>query len=117
MLKVALLKVPVTDLSRSVAFYEAALGLQAGFVAEAHGWAQLDGAGVPMALYVPGRGGGNRTPGGSVDFHLSHPALDQLSERAATVAPDAAVFVNDDGSASLEFRDPDGNLLKIIQSR
>lgn len=77
-LGVALLKIPVADLSVSVPFYEAALGIQAVFVAEECGWAQFDGATLALALYVPGRGGGDRRPGGSVDFHLDHNRLDTL---------------------------------------
>lgn len=110
-----LVKIPVSDLQRAVSFYEAALDLRAGFVSEKYGWAQLDGASISFALYTPGQGGGNRTPGGTVDFHLSHDRLDALQAMAATVAPDAIIHANADGSRSLEFTDPDGNLLKIME--
>jgi catechol 2,3-dioxygenase-like lactoylglutathione lyase family enzyme len=75
---VALLKIPVTDIDRAVAFYHEAPGLAATFVAGEYGWAQLDGASVAIALYLPGKGGGNRSPGGSVDFHLTHNRLDEV---------------------------------------
>jgi len=115
MLGVALLKVPVTDINRAVGFYEDALGLAARFVAAEYGWAQLDGASVAIALYVPGRGGGDRSPGGSVDFHLSHDRLDELLSTVRRAAPDAEIHDNDDGSRSLEFTDPDGNSIKVMQ--
>jgi predicted enzyme related to lactoylglutathione lyase len=114
MLGVALIKVPVADLARAVAFYEAAFGLQAKTVVEADGWALLDGISVALALYVPDKGGGNRPPGGSVDFNLSHDRIDELLQRVARVDPDAAIRVND-GSRCLELRDPDGNRLKVMQ--
>ena len=113
-LQLAVLKIPVTKLDRSVRFYETALGLKAAFMAEEFGWAQLEGAGVPLALYVPGKGGGDRPVGGSLDFHLGSPALDDLLAAVKTVAPDAALHENADGSRSLEFSDPDGNLVKIM---
>jgi predicted enzyme related to lactoylglutathione lyase len=115
MLGVALLKVPVSDLHRARFFYEAAFGLQAKVVVETYGWAQLDGISVALALYVPGKGGGARAPGGSLDFHLTHPDLDELLERVRRVVPEAAIYENDDGSRSLELADPDGNLIKVMQ--
>lgn len=108
---VALLKIPVTDIDRAVAFYAQALGLTATFVSSEYGWAQLDGASVAIALYLPGRGGGNRSPGGSVDFHLTHNRLDEVQATVRRVQPAAAIHDNDDGSRSLEFRDPDGDLI------
>jgi catechol 2,3-dioxygenase-like lactoylglutathione lyase family enzyme len=112
-LGVALLKIPVSNLAASVRFYERALGLQAKVVVEDYGWAQLDGATVALALYVPGRGGGDRLAGGSVDFHLSTNRLGALLEQALRVAKDAAMHENADGSQSLEFTDPDGNVVKV----
>jgi catechol 2,3-dioxygenase-like lactoylglutathione lyase family enzyme len=115
MLGVALLKIPVSDLERGIAFYEQALGLAAKVVSVDHQWAQLDGASVAIALYAPGRGGGARTPGGSVDFHLTHDRLDELYARVRHVQADARLHDNDDGSRALEVRDPDGNGIKIVQ--
>ncbi len=112
-----LVKIPVTDLSTSVSFYEAALGLRAAFVSDEYGWAQLDGASFAFALYVPDRGGGGRPLGGTVDFHLSHDRLDTLHAGAAKAAPDAAIHTNADGSRSLEFSDPDGNIVKVMERR
>ncbi|EKU96295.1 lactoylglutathione lyase-like lyase [Leptolyngbya sp. PCC 7375] len=116
MLNVTLLKIPVTDLQQSVKFYESVLGLSARYIVEEYGWAQLDGATVAIALYVPGRGGGQRSPGGSVDFHLGHSQLDELKRRASNVTKTVAIHNNNDGSRSLEFLDPDGNEIKIMET-
>jgi len=108
------LKIPVADLARSVRFYETGLGLHPIFQSERYGWAQLDGAAIPIALYVPGLGGGDRAPGGTVDFQLVTEAPEALLDRLRPLTADAALFPNDDGSRSLEFTDPDGNRLKIM---
>lgn len=115
MLGVDLLKVPVSELLPSVALYRAALGLEPAFVAEEYGWAQLEGASVGIALYVPGKGGGARTPGGSVDFHLWTNDLELLLDLARSATETAAIHQNDDGSRSLEPENPDGNVLKIME--
>ncbi|MEM6428017.1 MAG: VOC family protein [Deinococcota bacterium] len=118
MLSLAFLKLPVTDLNRAVRFYTSALPLNVTFAAEEYGWAQLEAGDVSLALYVPGKGGGNRTPGGSVNFQLQHPNVDELLATFKENLPDvkAEIFENNDGSRSLEFADPDGNELKIMST-
>ncbi|WP_299043767.1 VOC family protein [uncultured Tateyamaria sp.] len=113
-LRLALLKIPVSDLARSVPFYETVLGQPAAFVAAEFGWAQFHHPEPGLALYVPGQGGGDRTPGGSVDFHLSAQDIDALRDRIAAIADTARIHENADGSRSLEFKDPDGNDIKIM---
>ncbi|GAB5470873.1 MAG: hypothetical protein Kilf2KO_39030 [Rhodospirillales bacterium] len=117
MLSLALLKIPAEDLGSSVAFYEAALGLTTEFRSEDYGWAQMGGAAVPLAIYVPGKGGGAGTTGAALDFHLSHPDPASLLAAVEAASPDAApqLHRNDDGSTSLEFRDPAGNAVKIMK--
>ncbi|MCY6382326.1 VOC family protein [Hoeflea prorocentri] len=117
MIGVALVKIPVSDVNRSVAFYEKALDLTVLFVAEEYGWAQFEASGMGLALYVPGKGGGERPIGGSVDFHLHHSDLDALLDGMPAEATDAGIHENADGSRSLEFSDPDANLIKIMESR
>lgn len=79
--QLALLKVPVTDIHRSVAFYRDELGFEPQFVVEEFGWAQLVAQELPLALYVPGQGGGSGNVGGSAGFHLMLPpaAFDRLA--------------------------------------
>ena len=57
-LGLATLKIPVSSLSRALAFYEGALGWAPFFRSDAYGWAQLETGGPPLARYVPGQGGG-----------------------------------------------------------
>ena len=116
MMQVILLKIPVSDLTRSVTFYERALGLSASFVAEEFGWAQLEGLSLPLALYVPGKGGGERTIGGSLDFHLACGDLKALREKLPDSARGVGLHENADGSVTLEFQDPDGNEIKVFEA-
>ncbi len=114
-MRLALLKIPVRDLSVAVPFYTALFARAPVFEAAEFGWAQFDMDGLGIALYVPGRGGGDRKPGGSVDFHLWSDGIDELADRLNGYADaGAAVFENADGSRSFECRDPDGNALKIM---
>lgn len=115
--KLSLLKVPVQDINRSVAFYQTALGLQLEFAVAEYGWAQFMAGEIPFALYVPGMGGGNRQPGGSVDFHLQVEDIKALEARIREFDPDleVGIFTNDDGSQTLEFKDPDGNEWKLSE--
>ncbi|MCR9136359.1 MAG: VOC family protein [Alphaproteobacteria bacterium] len=115
MIGLALLKIPVSDLVRSVEFYEKVLGHSAVFTAEEFGWAQFEFADIGLALYVPGKGGGDRVIGGSVDFHFHHPNLDGLQEQLPENADQIGLHENADGSKSLEFCDPDGNVIKIME--
>ena len=112
---ISLLKIPAQDIDSAVAFYQNALGWTLEFAVAEYGWAQLQAGDLPIALYKPGMGGGNRQPGGSLDFHLAVADLDALEARIRAKGPEVEVgiFTNDDGSRTLEFRDPDGNEWKI----
>src|SRR4051812_39447405 len=114
-MKLSLLKIPVQNVDRSVPFYEKGLGLQLEFAMAEYGWAQFMVGEIPFALYVPGMGGGNRQPGGSVDFHLQVEDIKALEARLKDFDPslETGIFTNDDGSETLEFKDPDGNEWKI----
>jgi len=110
-----LLKIPVSDLAASAKFYSEGVGFELEFVVEEYGWAQFEVGGLNLALYKPGMGGGNRKPGGSVDFALGARNLDELLERLKKYDPKlkVGIFKNDDGGETLEFSDPDGNEWKI----
>jgi|GEM_PF-847639 len=116
--KVTLLKIPVSDITVSAKFYAEGLGFEQQFIAEKYGWAQFKAGDLSIALYKPGMGGGNRKPGGSVDFHLSVENLEQLQDRLKHFDPKlkVGIFKNDDGSETLEFTDPDGNEFKISKA-
>jgi|AACY02.2.fsa_nt_gi Predicted ring-cleavage extradiol dioxygenase len=114
MFHVALIRLPVTDISSATRFYSALLEQEPDVEAPEFGWAHYEAAALTLALYVPGQGGGDRPPGGSADFHLAHADLEGLLARIAPHAADAAIHDNADGSRSLELSDPDGNALKIM---
>ena len=54
--QLALLKIPVTEITRSAAFYREALGFEQQFAAEEYGWAQFAAGDLAVALYKPGMG-------------------------------------------------------------
>lgn len=117
--ELSLLKIPVTDIGVSAAFYRDKLGFEQQFVVEEYGWAQFRAGIVPLALYVPGMGGGDRTPGGSVDFQLEGPDLigyAMLLENRGVDIGEGVMESGDDGYF-LEVSDPDGNVLKFVQFR
>jgi catechol 2,3-dioxygenase-like lactoylglutathione lyase family enzyme len=119
--ELALLKVRVSDVTRSADFYRDALGFELLFVAEECGWGQLQAGELPLALYKPGMGGGDGKIGGSVGFHVS-PGLEWFDVLAADLLQRGAIADNrahrgDDGTTFIEVRDPDGNNLKIMRAQ
>jgi len=115
----SLLKVPVSDVVRSVAFYRDAMGFAEGFVAEEYGWAQMSAGSLSVALFVPGMGGGDATLGGSAWFHLAlaAPEFDVLAEclQATEALAEGRVHRGNDGTVFVDVLDPDRNVLKIIR--
>jgi len=115
--QLSLLKIPVSDITRSADFYRDTLKFKPEFVAEKYGWAQFDAGGLPLALYKPGMGGGDGKIGGSTGFHLSLPPQQfdalaaELLKRGVLV--DNKVQRGDDGTTYVQVRDPDGNVLNI----
>ncbi len=112
-----LLKIPVTDLSVSVPFYEKKLHLHKEFVVEKYGWAQFSVGDLSIALYIPGKGGGSSPTNRSLDFHLCLPE-DQFSELAEKLLEQGHLLENmihsgDDGSTFIDVIDPDKNIVKI----
>ncbi|GAB4427650.1 MAG: hypothetical protein Kow002_16620 [Anaerolineales bacterium] len=114
-----LLKIPVSDVERSTPFYEENLGFQLEFVASEFGWAQMKAGENSIALYQPGKGGGKREIGGSVDFHLAmeESAFDAL----AALMKEEGLLVGDmihqgaDGTTFMEIYDPDRNEIKVFR--
>ncbi|MBO6603051.1 MULTISPECIES: VOC family protein [Rhodophyticola] len=114
MLSLALLKIPVTDLDRAKAFYSKLFEATPVFHSAEFGWTQFMLGSLPVALYIPGKGGGAGLPGHDLDFQLFAPDLPALKDRIEQDATGAEIHENADGSQSLEFRDPDGNGVKIM---
>lgn len=117
--ELALLKIPVTSIKHAAAFYGDVLGMHEEFVMEEYGWAQFKAGELPLALYKPGMGGGDATPGGSTGFHLTllGEAFDSLAKKLSDSGAlvDDQVHTGDDNSTFLEARDPDGNTLKVMR--
>lgn len=114
MLHIAMIKVPVTDIDAAAAFYSRLLDLEPAVQAPEFGWAHFEAEALTLAVYRPGTGNGDRSPGGSVDFSLAAADLGPVQARMANLCPDAVIHDNDDGSVTLELSDPDGNLLRIM---
>ena len=119
--KLGLLKIPVREIEKSTAFYKERLGCEISFQAPEYGWAQLKAGDLELALYVPRKGGGQRTIGGNIDFHLVLDADD--FDKLAPALKDAGLLVEDmihtgnDGSTFIDLRDPDENVIKIFRKR
>lgn len=114
--RVGLVKVPVSDLVLATRFYRDVLGLEEEFVVEAYGWAQYRTGNLPLCLYVPGKGGGDGTPGQEVGVHLQVNDLAELRDQVIARGGDADEIVeSDDGGAFMLLRDPDSNQIKIVQ--
>jgi len=114
-----LLKLPVSDVEAAADFYADVLGFELDFAVGEYGWAQLSVGDLRLALYEPGKGGGDGVIGGSADFHLWLPP--EPFERLAETLIDAGALAggevqrSDDGSSFLEARDPDGNTIKVVR--
>ena len=114
---IGLVKIPVTDLGRATAYYREILGLAEDFAVEEYGWAQYAVGGAPVCLYVPGMGGGTGEPGGDCGLHLvvddARALHDTLSTRGADLLGDLSE--GDDGTVSFDVRDPDANVIRVMQ--
>lgn len=117
--QIQILKVPVSDIDRAVQFYSDHLRLELQFAAAEYGWAQFSADDLSLALYKPDMGGGNGQIGGSVDFHLALPEeafqtlADALLEGGHLV--DDQIHKGNDGSTFMDVKDPDGNIIKVMQ--
>ncbi|NDJ77060.1 MAG: VOC family protein [Chloroflexi bacterium] len=111
-----MVKIPVSDVERAAPFYREVLGLREDFVVPEYGWAQFSAGDMPVALYVPGKGGGNGTAGAtdSVHFCITQPDDFRQQLRAAGLDPDAHLHQGNDGTTFFELQDPDGNTFKVI---
>ncbi len=109
-------KIPISDIQRSANFYKEHLGFSIAFQSEEYGWVSIEKGSVDIGLYVPGKGGGNRALGGSVDFSLSIADFEQthsvLREKGVEVSE---IKDTDDGMQVFSITDPDQNKLIICK--
>lgn len=115
-LTVQMVKIPVSDIEVAVPFYRDVLGLKEEFVMAEYGWAQFSVGQMPIALYVPGMGGGNGVAGQADCLHFA--TADEDAVRAnlvkAEIDPDKQLHQGDDGTRFFELQDPDGNQFKVM---
>lgn len=113
----SMIKIPVTDIARSIAFYRDVLGLPEEFSVPEYGWAQFHLGDLPFCLYIAGMGGGQGIAGGCDSVHLATPDLvtmhSALVERGALM-PDG-LRTGDNGTKYVDVYDPDGNIIKLVQ--
>lgn len=109
---VGLIRIPVRDFAAARAFYRDVLGLEEEFAIDEYGWAQYAGGSVPICLWVPP--GGIPAPGGETGIQLR---VQDARSAFAHAGPHAASELSegDDGALSFSLRDPDGNVLQVLQ--
>lgn len=109
-------KIPVHDITIATKFYRDQLGFIILFEAEEYGWASIEKDGINLGLYVTGKGGGTRQPGGSIDFSFALTELDSyhatLKTNGVTVSD---IITTNDGLQLFELVDPSGNELTFRQ--
>jgi len=117
-LSLNILKLPVENLDRALDYYRDGLGFRLLIRVDEFGWAQLERDGIALALYIPGEGGGDRPPGGSVDFHLVCDNLVDFWRELLGRGLDtgAGIVSGPETAAFMDLKDSEGNVLRIIQS-
>jgi len=112
---VQMVKIPVSEIERAVPFYRDTLGLKEDFIMAEYGWAQFSAGNLPIALYVPGMGGGTGTAGQADCLHFSVSDVDSFRARLvqADIDPDQHLHQGDDGMSYFELQDGDGNTFKV----
>lgn len=110
---VQMVKMPVSDIDKAVAFYRDILGLSEDFVVAEYGWAQLSAGNLPIALYVPGMGGGKAEAGKADHLHLAVTDLDVFGHVLGQHNVQAQLHTGNDGTTFYELADPDGNVIKV----
>ena len=107
-------RIPVTDFAAAVEFYRDGLGFTVEFESEEYGWASITRNGAALGLYVPGKGGGNREPGGTVDFAF---VVDNFGEYHEALLHNglavSGIQTTDDGMSVFDVIDPDGNEIVV----
>jgi catechol 2,3-dioxygenase-like lactoylglutathione lyase family enzyme len=115
-IRVQMVKLPVSNIEKALPFYRDVLGLAEAFVVAEYGWAQLHAGAMPVALYVPGMGGGQGEAGKADCLHFA--VADGAAFRAQLVAaglePEEHLHRGADETSYYELRDPDGNLFKVF---
>ena len=117
--QLALIKIPVSNIDKSVAYYRDLVGLPESFSVPEYGWAQLQLGNLPFCLYDPAKGGGSGTPGtcDAVHFAVTDAATsyELLASRGAIIP--RGLETSADGMIFFDLHDLDGNLIKVVQHK
>lgn len=109
-------RIPVDDVETAVPFYREQLGFSVTFEAAKYGWATIARNGIQLGLYVPGKGGGTRRPGGSIDFSIAVPDLDALYADLCGIPTCSAIQTSADGVRLFDVTDPFENVITFMQA-
>jgi catechol 2,3-dioxygenase-like lactoylglutathione lyase family enzyme len=104
----------VSDMERSVSFYRDVLGLPL-VSRSGDDWVQLDAGSIQLGLHAAGHG--ELRPGGTISF-----SVEDLDARRAALAARGLSFTHEGGGEGgaprfVEFEDPDGNVLGLVEDR
>ena len=102
----------VSDMERAVSFYRDALGLQLVY-RSGEDWAQFEAGPVQLGLHASAQG--EHRPGGTLAFRV-----DDLDSSRVALAARGISFTPEGGGEGgeprfVEFRDPDGNVLGLLE--
>lgn len=118
-MKIGSFRIPVSDLATAIHFYTKTLDFQLEFSFEQYGWAQISKEDISIGLYLPGKGGGDRQPGGSLDFRILDTEIIQLHRKikSKTTSSISEIRVSDDGLSYFDITDNSGNVISFLQDR
>lgn len=102
----------VSDMERAVTFYQDVLGLRLVY-RTGDDWAQFEAGPVQLGLHASGQG--EHRPGGALAFRV-----DDLDSSRVALAARGISFTPEGGGEGgeprfVEFRDPDGNVLGLLE--
>lgn len=114
---ITLIKIPVSDIEKSISYYRDKVGLTESFSVPEYGWAQFQVGNLPFCLYDPAKGGGGGTPGTCDAIHFA--VTDAEASYSALLAQGAIIpgglETSADGMTFFDLHDPDGNVIKVVQ--
>lgn len=115
--EITLIKIPVSNIEKSIAYYRDVVGLPESFSVPEYGWAQFAVGSLPFCLYDPGKGGGGGTPGTCDTVHFAvadaSASYDVLTAKGAIIP--GGLETSADGMTFFDLHDPDGNVIKVVQ--
>ena len=111
-------KIPVDNLDDAIEFYTEKLFFSLLFREDSFGWATVQLENQNVGLYIPGKGGGDRTVGGTVDFSFLIDDFQKYFEKVKEQTKDVSsdVITTADNLKIFETTDPSGNVVTFRES-